>query len=134
MHCHACYQMTYPILQVHKHSKRLNHMPVQMKTVSDLSQYGEEGSILRLRGLLTVRDDHYTSLSEPPGAEATNSQWLHFNPQAAEKGKMCFQRIISFFMLRHPKWILISYHNDRVALIEGYCRIFSSCVGEKPHL
>ena len=77
-------------------------MPVQMKTVSDLSQYGEEGSILRLKGLLTVRGDHYTSLSEPPAAEATNSQWLHFNPQAAEKGKICcsvyFNRNISFFM------------------------------------
>ena len=94
--------MTDPVLQVHKHSKRLNHMPVQMKTVSDLSQYGEEGSILRLKGLLTVRGDHYTSLSEPPAAEVTNSQWLHFNPQAAEKGKICcsvyFNRNISFFM------------------------------------
>lgn len=60
-------------------------MPVQLKTVLDVSG-GEEGSILRLRAVLTVRDNHYTSLSEPPGAEAAGTQWLLYNPKSAVKG------------------------------------------------
>ena len=82
------------LFQIHRHSKRANHLPIQLKTESDMIE--QDGSILLLKGVMSVRDGHYISISEPPGPPS--SEWLHFNSTAHLKGNI-FSNFIFLLMV-----------------------------------
>ncbi|KAF6023082.1 CYLD [Bugula neritina] len=96
--CPECYEQEHTDLSsaafcqpcsqtIHKHSKRLKHMPVELKMVTQLGD--EESSILILKGILCVQGSNYTTLSQPPRTSrnslhnSTLPNWLSFNPRAA---------------------------------------------------
>lgn len=83
------------ILQIHKHSKRADHMPVQLKVVDNPSNI--DCPILRLVGMTLLQDSHYTSLSEPflesikrlseSQVLADETEWLSYNSKANLQGE-----------------------------------------------
>lgn len=83
--------------QIHKHSKRVNHMPIQLRCSDSPRSAGSATTILRLVGVIALNGGHYTSYSEPyveSNKKLTESQmlvdeteWYYFNSKESMQGK-----------------------------------------------